>query len=140
MSLNYLNQPTTYVIGSDITSGTLTNSYVDNVAQIAVGGMVEAILYIKYIPAEDNAILLIQWESGPTQSDVYKHMYTDLSTGVEKTDIKITQFPNSTSVVNGTTYKLRIPEPVADKELRVSFKETATSHGTIVVQVVTSGL
>ena len=136
MALLYTKKPGTYVIGSDTAEATLSADYADNALGITGLNASQLMLYVAYTPADNGRSLFIQMEGGPEPSDLYKFMYTDLSTGVEKADFKITQFPLTTVTVAETTYKKRFSEPIADQYLRLSFKEDGTGDfGTLIARV-----
>ena len=128
-------KPGTYAIGSESTSATLTADYADNTVLLASGNAGQLEIYIAYTPDENGRSISVQFEGGPGTSDVYKFIYTDLSTGTEKGDFKIFQFPLDTTTVKDTTYKIRVSESIADQYIRLGFKEDgAADFGTVVVR------
>lgn len=139
MAQNYFNQQGHYLIGSETQAATLTDSYAGNIKTMAVGGMTQLELYVAYTPGENDAVLNIQIEFGPKEDDLYKTVIQDIeaSTGIVTILPKVEKFVGS---VDGTTYKFRISEPIADKVLRVSAKETASIHGTVAIRSLISGL
>jgi len=140
MAQSYVIQPSVWLIGDESNTSTLTATYANNVGTIHVGGMSQAEIYITYVPAENNAVLLVQEEMGPADDDLYLRVTQSISTTNELiTVIKPpTQYVGATA---STSYKLRLSEPMADKVYRLSFKETVSSlFGTIKVRTTISGL
>jgi hypothetical protein len=140
MSIGYHTQQGHFLIGSETQAPALTTSYGDNTYTLSVGRMTQAEFYLEYTPGENNGVLNVQIEMGPSESDLYKSVAqtVDSSTGIVTILPKIEQI---TGTVASTVYKYRLSEPVADRFLRISFKEdVSTTHGTLKAKVLMSGI
>lgn len=133
----YTIQNKSWVIGSDSASATLTASFADNVAHIPTGFISVVELNISYTPGEDAAVLHMQIETGDSKDDVYKMTSSEIISDID--NIKLLPGKFAETVTNGTNYKFAKTYRVNNLFLRISFREVATSHGTLVVKAITSG-
>lgn len=140
-SLYFANQPANDLIGSKTVPVTLTNAYTGAAGSFSVGGVIQLVFYFDYVPAEDNAVLNWKMEYSPAAKDL-TDLYQDLvataaNTGLVTCTDEVFQYTGAT---HGTHYKRKISIPVSNKGVKISFKETATSHGTLYVMYQLSGL
>lgn len=120
---------------------TLTTAYTGNTKTIAVAGAEEAILFVNYTTGsgETSNSIEIKVEFGPTDTDVYQDVNEAVSSGTSTLYQKEYTFVGASAA---TSYKFRLPIPVADKFMKVSIKESgvSTNAGTATVKTTFSGI
>lgn len=125
--MHWNNQFSTY----SINNGALTDSYDDNTSTEDVRGYNVVTMYVSYTPADSSGKAYIQLEAGPDDDKLFpKTAVLDSVSGVSSAKNHV--FELSASSV-GVPVGARILIDLADIRLRISAKETASSHGTITV-------
>ena len=137
MALFYPIQTKGHLIGSEGAPSVLTANYADNTAVCPAGSMVESGVYFEYTPAENNASLLMKME-GSLNGTVF-YQFTTTRVGIDGVVTRTDRIDEYVGVEKEIVYRRKISEPVADKFIRLSFKEVATSHGTLKVVSLLSG-
>lgn len=127
---------------------TLTAAYADNRKAINVGGMDQSVLLLSYTTGEgetNNVLdILVEFSNDAVKSpgnvvNWFREASEASSSGTVTEYQAVRAF---TGAAAATTYTLRIPIPVAEKFVRISFKETGreTNFGTIFAELVKSGI
>jgi len=120
----------------------LTGDFTENSEFKNVAGCTETTLYVEYTPGQNSGVFELQLEtSGDSGNDnevptFYQDVSTAIASGVATVNQSIFRFTGSTS---GTTYRFRVLFPVADKLMRVSVRDTATTKGSATIRLFRSG-
>jgi hypothetical protein len=125
----YKTQNFRYVIGTESTPVTLTNSFNDNNVIRTAKGYNTMSIYVEYTPAEAApARVELQFEIGPDDANLFvKGAFLDLAEPGE-TDVVPQKYVYESDGA-GTTIKRRFFFEVADQKVRLSLRETTNSAG-----------
>lgn len=126
----------TKVKDKDTSASTLTALYAGNTFSFNIERKEQLTIPVEFTPGENNAVLEVKIETGTEMTDFHEKVAQNTGTS----NITLYQTPYKfTGTTAGTVYKFEIPVNIANIWARVSFKETATIHGTINFAIVTSG-
>lgn len=143
--LFYESQNQYAVVGTPSTPVTLTTSYATAGQSriFSVGGQPQMTVYVDYTAAGVGNSIQIKIEAAPldaitgTTATVYRETSANASGGT----VTLTSAERTFVGTNGTTERFCFRSPLADKQVKISVKETvvAGSAGTAAVQALVSG-
>lgn len=119
---------------------TLSTDYADNRKTVGTGGMTQGVLYVLYTTGAGGTAnnVDIKLEFSPDGDSFFQETSSSTTSGVSTIYQHSYTFEGA---VAATAYSIRIPFDIADKNVRVSLKETvaAGSAGTVTAYLELSG-